>query len=119
VTVRGGGSLLNTNEWVSRHLIPVSPSLDFTYEELHEVGILLGKSFQTAETFYLQKSQGYYSPGTTYREFEKSAVKHNIRKLPFSWNEDGMIRSRQELSRILLGKIKKSTPITFVSPGQT
>jgi hypothetical protein len=84
------------------HLTPVNPSLDFTYEKLQDIGILLGKSFQTAETFYLQKSHGYFSPGTAFRDFEKSALKHNIEKLPFSWNEDGMVRAQQDLSRLLL-----------------
>jgi anaerobic magnesium-protoporphyrin IX monomethyl ester cyclase len=97
-----GGSLIKTNEWVSMHLTPVNPSPDFTYEKLHDIGILLGKSFQNAETFYLQKSHGYFSPGTDYNDFEKSALKHNIEKLPFSWNEDGMARAQQELSRLLL-----------------
>lgn len=99
-----GGSLVKTPDWVSRHLSPVSPSNDFTYEELHEVGILFGKSFQTAETFYFQKSKGYYSPGITYWDFEKSVLKRDIRKLPFSRNQDEMSRSRQELSRVLLSK---------------
>lgn len=99
-----GGSLVNDAEWVSMHLTPVNPSHDFTYAKLHDVGILLGKSFQTSRTFYAQKSQGYYSPGTTYKDFEKLVQKLDIKQLPFSMNEKEIVQARRELSQILSSK---------------
>lgn len=98
---KSGGSLIKTPEWTNRHLSPVNPSHDFTYNELQDVGIMLGKSYQTMRTFYINKSHGYFCPGTTYRDFKECVRSHGVDRLPFSLNKKEMQQARQELTKLL------------------
>jgi len=98
---KSGGSLIKTPEWTSRHLSPVNPSHDFTYSELQDIGIILGKSYQTMSTFYINKSHGYFCPGTTCREFKECVQSHGVDRLPFSLNKKEMQQARQELTKLL------------------
>ncbi len=99
-----GGSIVATPEWNNRHLNPINPSPYFTYDELQDVGIILGKSYQNMRTFFMQKSQGYFSPGTTYQEFEEYVQKRDIDQFPFSRNRKEMLQARQRLSKIIGSK---------------
>lgn len=98
---KSGGSLIETPEWTSRHLSPVNPSHDFTYRELQDIGIILGKSYQTMRTFYINKSHGYFRPGTTYHDFKECVQSLGVDTLPFSINKKGMQQARQRLTNLL------------------
>jgi radical SAM superfamily enzyme YgiQ (UPF0313 family) len=104
---KAGGSLVETAEWASRHLCPVDPSHDFTYSELQDIGITLGKSYQTMRSFFINKSHGYFCPGTTYREFEECVRSLGVDRLPFSLNEKEMQQARQELAKLLSLKAER------------
>lgn len=81
---RYGGSIIKDAVWQERHLYPVNPSSEFTYEYLEKLGVIFTKSFQTMETFYSQKLYGYFSPGVSYIEYEKQVERFGIERLPFS-----------------------------------
>jgi radical SAM superfamily enzyme YgiQ (UPF0313 family) len=97
-----GGSIINDLIWQERHLWPVNPSSDFTYEALQALGLLFTKSFQTIDTFYKQKRYGYFSPNTSYKEFKQRAEFFGIEHLPFSRN----IAEAQENRRNLWDNLK-------------
>ena len=94
---RYGGSIVNDKAWEERHLWPVNPSNEFTYDTLQELGTLFTKSFQTMETFYMQKKYGYFSPGTSYIEFIQHSENFGIEKLPFSKDKKELNNNRQKL----------------------
>lgn len=94
---RYGGEIITDAVWQSRHLWPVNPSPELTYDSLQELGILFAKSFQTMETFYIQKRYGYFSPGISYTEFVNAAIKFGIESLPFSKDSQEMESNRQAL----------------------
>lgn len=79
-----GGSVIADSTWSERHLFPVNLSMNLTYDVLQELGTLFSKSFQTLQTFYNQKGYGYFSPGTSFDDFQLAARKFGINNLPFS-----------------------------------
>jgi hypothetical protein len=101
-----GGSLVTDNIWRERHLIPVNPSDEFTYEDMQYIGILFGKAFQTSETYFNERRHGYYRPGITYADFIRSANEIGYGDLPCSQNETDMLHSREKL-RTLLENVDK------------
>jgi anaerobic magnesium-protoporphyrin IX monomethyl ester cyclase len=110
-----GGSIVSSQDWEKRHLYPINPSKEFTYEELQNIGIIIGKSYQDIKTFFTQKSMGYFSPGTTYEEFEEDANRYNIDGLPFSRTKDEMIQAQRQLYEIILRKHHK--PLDYKKMG--
>ncbi|OYD88307.1 hypothetical protein CDG77_24460 [Nostoc sp. 'Peltigera membranacea cyanobiont' 213] len=81
---RYGGNIITDAVWQSRHLWPINPSSELTYDSLQELGVLFAKSFQTIDTFYTQKRYGYFSPKISYTEFVDAAINFGIDSLPFS-----------------------------------
>lgn len=92
-----GGSIVEDSCWQDRHLWPVNPSAEFTYEALQELGLLFTKSFQTKHTFYMQKRYGYFSPGISYSEFVQYVNRLGNEQLPFSKNTRETQTFRQQL----------------------
>jgi len=99
-----GGSIDQSKKWKERHLMAVNPSDEFTYRELdEEIGILIGKSYQSIQTFYNQKIYGYFPHNVSYSEFETVAKSFGIEKLPFFYNAADRINAKNSLMRILAG----------------
>lgn len=96
-----GGSLVNDKIWRERHLIPVNPSSEFTYEDMQHMGILFGKAFQTSKTYFNERHHGYYRPGITYDDFIRSASEVGYGYLPCSPTETDMLQSREKLRALL------------------
>jgi len=96
-----GGSVAQPAEWKDRHLTPVNPSKEFSYQEMQRIGTLFGKSFQTFDEYFDERRYGYYKPGTTYGEFLECINGIDLDDLPCSIDSEDMLRNRQVLKSIL------------------
>jgi radical SAM superfamily enzyme YgiQ (UPF0313 family) len=92
-----GGSLVTTSDWKARHLMPVNPSRSLTYEGASSIGLAFAKSFQVLDTFYHQKTYGYFSPTVTLQEFRAAAHRYGLDKLPFVLTRDEAEAARAKL----------------------
>ncbi|TWB86770.1 radical SAM superfamily enzyme YgiQ (UPF0313 family) [Bradyrhizobium macuxiense] len=99
---RFGASLITTKEWKARHLVPVNPSRQLTYAQAASIGLSFGKSFQALDTFYHQKTYGYFSPNVTLQEFRTAAIQYGIDKLPFVLTPNEAKAARGQLKSCLL-----------------
>lgn len=104
-----GGSKICSQMWNERGLIPINPSNDFNYEEMQRLGVLFGKSFQTAEKYFSERRYGYYRPNVAFDEFQAHIESVELDLLPFSKNEDDMFIHRNILRSILDGNYANSS----------
>ncbi len=53
-----GGSFVENSFWGDRHLTPINPSFEFSYEDMQSLGVLFGKAFQTQRSFFNERKIG-------------------------------------------------------------
>ena len=99
-----GGSLNTSPEWEERHLTPINPSSNFSYETMQKFGQLFGKAFQTYNSFFNERRFCYYRPGVTFDDFLKEIQKDTVDNLPCSKDTDEMFANRTRLKVLLQSK---------------
>ncbi len=78
-----GGSLVEDEVWLRRHLTPVNVSRYYTYFDIMEIAHDWEQEFQTAEEYYYQRRFGYFAPGVSYKDFIKQVLEAGVQSFPF------------------------------------
>jgi len=99
-----GGSFVKSDEWSQRHLTPINPSKDFSYVDLKRLGVMFGRAFQTIESYFNERSVGYYSPSVSYDQFVALSSRKDAKDLPFSFEMRRMLEYRETLRRYIASK---------------
>jgi anaerobic magnesium-protoporphyrin IX monomethyl ester cyclase len=92
-----GGELVTSPEWQARHLTPINLSARLSYQQASSLALGFAKGFQTLETFYRQKTYGYFSPNVTKQRFEAAVNDYGLDRLPFERDADHASRARVRL----------------------
>ncbi len=96
-----GGSLNLSPEWQERHLTPINPNPDFSYETMQRLGILFGKAFQTYTSFFNERRFCYYRPKVTFDDFLKEIQMRTDEHFPCSKDTSEMLTNRERLEWLL------------------
>ena len=79
-----GGSVVETDEWRSRHMQAVHPSRELSFEESLELSLIWEREFQTAHGYWHHRRWGYFSPNVTYERFVSAVLKAGVEHFPFA-----------------------------------
>ena len=103
-----GGTKVTSQDWNERVLVPVNPSSEFSYEEMQQLGILFGKSFQTSKMYFQERRYGHYRPNVSFQDFLEHLQMIDFELLPCSRDKQEMLFHRSTLKSILEKKYEDS-----------
>jgi anaerobic magnesium-protoporphyrin IX monomethyl ester cyclase len=103
-----GGGVVTAPEWKARHLAPINLSAELSYHEASRLGLDFAKAFQSQDTFYYQKTYGYFSPGVTKETFVAAVNDYGLDKLPFASDAEHSRQLRTRLRTTLDGRPQAS-----------
>lgn len=106
---KAGGTVVEDSLWAGRHLTPINPSRDFTYEYLKSLGCRFGKAFQTQLSYYNERSVGYYKPTSSFDDFINATDRLDHEWLPYSKSREEMILNSAQLSAMIESNLKGIT----------
>jgi anaerobic magnesium-protoporphyrin IX monomethyl ester cyclase len=93
-----GGGTIESDEWKSRHLIPVNPSRELGFEQLSELALEWEREFQSAHDYWYNRQWGYFSPGTSYAEFVTAV--HQIGTVHFPFPAESLMDAAVRPERV-------------------
>lgn len=98
---RCGGSHIGEGAWSQGKYIEVDLSSTVSHDRASHIGKLIGRSFQSIETYYRQKKYGYFSPGVSYTRFFKEASEVGLNRYPFYISSGERERAKSDLRHTL------------------
>lgn len=78
-----GGGVVETADWLAKHIAPISPSHSLGYDELIDTSIKWERDFQSAYSYWYHRQWGYFTPNVSYKEFAEAVGMAGTEHFPF------------------------------------